>query len=234
MCNATGEDDPITTLNALPPQQFDAAYISGHFADLLKLKRNGAFYTISPKAVSVIEQNELDQCFQLLEVSSKEDYRNSSKGWKPNAKKREMKEEGMWYLLVRQSSDISIVSDAVASPILAFLSFMLTYEDDHPVSYIYEIHLASQVRRLGIGSHLFKLCEQISRQTGAVEKMMLSVFTRNTIAVEFYKIKLEFEVDEFSPREKRLRGGIIKTPDYEILSKSIERNDTPDKAIRGY
>lgn len=74
-------------------------------------------------------------------------------------------------------------------------------------------------------------------QTGAVEKIMLSVFTRNKVAVAFYEGRLGFKMDGFSPREKRLRGGIVKKPGYEILSKSIERGqereDTPDKAKRG-
>lgn len=63
--SVTGEDDPV------------AAYISGHSAGLLKLERNGASYTISVKAVSVIDRNKLDQCFELLEDSFQEDYRTA-------------------------------------------------------------------------------------------------------------------------------------------------------------
>jgi N-alpha-acetyltransferase 40 len=175
------------------------------------------------------------------------DYKTSSRGWKPRAKMAEMMEPNMWYLLVRDASEQgggvrkkkedermkeaqrmeqnNVVSNTpeegteLAKRILAFLSFLLCYEDNYAVIYIYEIHLDALLRGCGLGAHLMHIVEQIAVRTAVVEKVMLTVFRRNEKARKFYA-KLGYQVDEFSPREKRLRGGIVKEADYEILSKS--------------
>lgn len=101
----------------------------------------------------------------------------------------------------------------------AFLSFMLTYEDGHAVIYCYEIHLQEYCRGVGLGKWLMGQMERVGREAG-VEKSMLTVFVANGGARKFYG-GLGYEVDAFSPRERRLRGGVVKKPDYEILSKGL-------------
>jgi N-alpha-acetyltransferase 40 len=243
-------DDPIAQLNALSPSRFISTYLPPSSPEFT-IRREGAEYGISVRNVIQMKSVELEQCFRLIEETSKSDYKHSSRGWKPSSKRREMREDNMWYLLLRIESDGengsadrvatkvpqkrdgteevkdsqhsgSSGDDGAHSPILAFLSFMLTYEDDYPVLYIYEIHLSDILRRSGIGGHLMNIVETVASRTGAVEKLMLSVFTRNQGARAFYS-KQGYEIDEYSPREKRLRSGVIKEPDYEILSKMVKR-----------
>lgn len=101
-----------------------------------------------------------------------------------------------------------------------FCSFMLTYEDGCEVVYCYEVHLAPQARGLGIGKLLMGLVEGVGREVG-VEKAMLTVFVENQGARRFYE-GLGYEVDDYSPPARRLRGGVVKKPTYVILSKRLQ------------
>lgn len=121
--------------------------------------------------------------------------------------------------------------------IQGFLSFLLTHEDNHSVIYIYELHLLPHLRNLGLGSYLMNLVEEIGRGVG-VEKAMLTCFLENVAGRRFYEGKLNYGVDEFSPKvevvqEKRLRGGrVVKGmgkgeggAGYVILSKRLGLGD---------
>ncbi|RAO68153.1 uncharacterized protein BHQ10_004165 [Talaromyces amestolkiae] len=103
------------------------------------------------------------------------------------------------------------------SEVLAFLSFMTTYEDGKQVLYCYEIHIHPSLQGQGIGRHLMTLFEETGRRIG-LEKGMLTVFRANSAATGFYE-RLGYSVDEFSPGPRQLRNGTVKEPDYLILSK---------------
>ena len=55
----------------------------------------------------------------------------------------------------------------------------------------------------------------------SMDKAMLTVFTSNEGAERFYTAR-GYEIDDFSPQERRLRGGKVKRPDYVILSKRLQ------------
>ena len=105
--------------------------------------------------------------------------------------------------------------------LVAFLSFMVTIEDDCPVLYVYEIHLKQEVRGIGLGSHLLSVIEHFAKDAG-LRKTMLTVFTTNESAERFYR-KLGYDTDEFSPQPRKLRRGGLKRPDYIIMSKAAHR-----------
>lgn len=107
----------------------------------------------------------------------------------------------------------------LCSPIEGFLSFMLTWEDGVEVIYCYEIHLEEHVRGRGMGKRLMGQLEEVGRRA-EVKKAMLTVFKKNKAAVEFYE-RLGYKEDEYSPRPKKLRNGVIKELDYLIMSKSL-------------
>lgn len=65
----------------------------------------------------------------------------------------------------------------------------------------------------------------VGQNIECVEKVMLTCFVCNTGARRFYE-KMKFDVDEFSPGERKLRGGKTVKPDYVILSRRIKRNGT--------
>jgi ribosomal protein S18 acetylase RimI-like enzyme len=171
----------------------------------------------------------------LIEETSQADYKASSTGWRPKAKRKEMREEDMQYLLIRpwqhdedtQSRDGNTKAKANldggdqsnTERIVAFASFMLTMEEDQAVIYIYEIHLDPSVRAIGVGKWLMRIVEEIGQKVG-VNRSMLTVFTRNSTAENFYK-RLGYSKDVISPTERKLRGGKVKRPDYLILSKNI-------------
>lgn len=178
-------------------------------------------YTITPKRSrhpksQAISDVELGACFNLIEQTSGDAYRASGFGWHPERKKREMKEEDMRYLLVTSKDE----SSSAILPTIGFLSFMLTYEEGHAVIYLYEIHLSPTVSGCGLGKHLLNAVEDIGRSVG-VEKSMLTVFRVNEHAREWYK-RAGYRTDEYSPADKKLRGGKVKQADYLILSKSLQ------------
>ena len=121
------------------------------------------------------------------------------------------------YILLRQR--IKDKGHDAVSGLSGFLSFMLTYEDGHEVIYCYEVHFSPQLRGMGLGKRLMEMMEEVGKKAG-VEKAMLTVFKANKAAIRFYE-RLGYEEDEYSPRPRKLRGGVVKEPDYMILSKPL-------------
>lgn len=80
---------------------------------------------------------DLTACLDMVDLTSGENYRNSSVGWDRDVKLKEMKSPDLRYILVKDA----------AGAIAAFTSLMPTYEEGQPVVYCYEIHLLEQVRR---------------------------------------------------------------------------------------
>ncbi|KAG9721440.1 hypothetical protein KCU73_g14249, partial [Aureobasidium melanogenum] len=164
--------------------------------------------------------------FELIKHTSYKDYKASSQGWDGENKLDEMKDDDMRYLIVRLKDDQlpelekrwSKDADLDQS-IVGFLSFMITQEDEENVIYIYEIHISEHFRNCGLGRHLFNMVEYIGGATG-MDKAMLTVFKRNAHARRWYDSR-GYEVDEISPRPRKLRGGRSIEPDYEILSKRL-------------
>jgi N-alpha-acetyltransferase 40 len=107
-----------------------------------------------------------------------------------------------------------------------FLSFKL--DDDEtsnprvrvPVLYVYEIHLGANLRSLGLGKHLMSTVEHIARQA-EMDKVILSVFTVNTPAEQFYR-RLGYGTDETSPQPRKTRKKVIP-PEWVYLSLSTKQ-----------
>ncbi|KAL1847424.1 N alpha-acetyl-transferase [Paecilomyces lecythidis] len=189
-------------------------------------------YTLEIHSAASIPPADFQACFNLIELTSSNDYGNSSIGWSPSKKRKEMKLPDMRYMVLKKqdeskpettSSVESAKGDGTAPPgkdiALGFLSFMVTYEDGKEVIYCYEIHLAPAMQGKGVGKRMMDLYEEIGRRVG-LEKAMLTVFKANAVASKFYE-RLGYEVDEYSPQPRKLRNGTIKEPDYVILSKPL-------------
>jgi ribosomal protein S18 acetylase RimI-like enzyme len=200
-------------------------------------------------SAATISTADLEACLDLVEQTSSEAYIASSVGWSRPKKRKEMKLPDMKYLILRdmpnessgssrqfpggKQSDVAN-NNALSSPkegdesvppagtgsVLGFLSFMVTYEDGKEVVYCYEIHLSPTARGRGVGKLLMGRMEGIGRAVG-LEKSMLTVFKSNEPARRFYE-RLGYEVDEYSPRPRKLRNGTIKDVDYLILSKKLK------------
>lgn len=171
-----------------------------------------AIYTLTLTQALNTSQADLEACFSLIEETSRPDYAASSMGWNPKAKHKEMRDRDLRYIIVRDPSN----------HVRAFTSIMPTLEEGEPVVYCYEIHLKPELRGTGLAGVLMGCLETVARNVEVMEKVMLTVFTSNMRASTFYR-RLGFEEDESSPRPRKLRG-VVKDPDYAIMSKKIERH----------
>lgn len=88
-------------------------------------------YTVDLVKSNLMQEDELQACFRLIEETSRSDYENSTTRWTPDSKLKEMRSEGLRYILVRDGD----------RSVRGFTSLMPTYEEGQPVVYCYEIHL---------------------------------------------------------------------------------------------
>lgn len=128
------------------------------------------------------------------------------------AKRVEMRDPDLRYILIKDA----------AGHVCAFTSLMPTMEEGQAVVYCYEIHLESGLRGTGLADLLMGFLETVATNIQAMDKVMLTVFTCNTRAVKFYR-RFGFSTDDISPQPRKLRNGVVKVPDYAIMSKRIER-----------
>lgn len=201
----------IESVNALPIATFLSTYFP-MTEPFLKYNHSRTLisYAITLHASTTLASADLSTCFDLIAGTSAFTYAASSIGWHPRQKRKEMLLPDLRYLLVKRTP-VSLPE--------GFLSFMPTYEDGKEAIYVYEVHLAESLREGGLGRRLMELVESAGLKIG-VEKAMLTVFAANVGARRFYE-GLGYSVDEFSPKERRLRGGVVKMPDYVILSKEL-------------
>lgn len=167
-----------------------------------------------------LTEDDLQACLDLVQNTSSADYQNSSTGWSRAKKSKEMQLPDLRYVLLRQSR---------GGVLWGFMSFMLTFEDGFEVIYLYEVHLRPEMQGLGVGKNMMAIFEGAGR-IAEVRKAMLTVFKANEKALRFYE-KLGYEEDDYSPRPKKLRSGIVKAPDYLILSKELSK-DYDDVEVR--
>ena len=174
-------------------------------------------YSMSLESSATLSDQDLRACFNLIASTSSGDYEGSSLGWSPAKKRKEMRLPDLRYIILKHKKD-DAGQDGL-SEVGGFLSFMLTYEDGYEVIYCYEIHLSPQLQGTGLGKRLMAMMEEVGKKV-RVEKAMLTVFKANKAAMRFYE-RLGYEEDEYSPRPRKLRGGVVKGPDYMILSKPL-------------
>ncbi|KAK5109096.1 hypothetical protein LTR62_007553 [Meristemomyces frigidus] len=181
-------------------------------------------YTIALKTAFDLSDSELSTCFNLIDSTSRPDYASSTFGWHPKRKCKEMLDKDMRYLLIRRQPpplNSTTEPEPEPEPVQAFLSFMFTYDSDPPVPvlYIYEIHLAAPLRRIGLGAHLMQIVEVLAAQVG-VRKVMLTCFLSNAKALRFYRQR-GYEADVCSPPDRLTRRKVVKA-DYVIMSRDVE------------
>lgn len=201
---ANSLDDAAYEASFLPELNVDVAGLVLEFASAAGLAKR--------QQDTEEDKSDLEACFQLLKSTSIDDYKASRIGWNTAEKRKEMILPDMRYVLVRDDRDKSIQG---------FISFMITYEDGFEVVYIYEVHLNEAMRGKRIGTKLVEMVEEVGKRA-LVKKAMLTVFNRNKNAVRFYE-RMGYITDDYSPQPRILRSGVIKEPDYRILSKELRK-----------
>ncbi|KAL1859839.1 hypothetical protein VTK73DRAFT_7429 [Phialemonium thermophilum] len=173
--------------------------------------KTDARYELRLQSPQSLGDDDFQACFDLVAETSAADYRSSSVQWRPRAKRKEMRSPELRYVLVKDA----------AGSVRGFTSLMPTYEEGQPVVYCYEIHLKPELRGTGLGALLMGFHGTVARNLPPVAKVMLTCFAANTRGLAFYR-RLGFEVDEISPKTRKLRAGDIP-PDYVIMSKRVRR-----------
>ncbi|QIW98083.1 hypothetical protein AMS68_003601 [Peltaster fructicola] len=222
--------DAVKKANSLSLAMFEQCYLEDtSLMHIVHKDESKATFDISHHDTASLAREDFEACFDLIKTTSMSDYKASSMDWKPDHKKREMKDPLMHYLLVRRQSSPSDLKEPTATPeIEGFLSFMLTY-DSHPcvpVLYVYEIHLAESARGTGLGARLLSICETLAQKV-AVSKVMLTCFLSNNNARQFYDYH-GYTRDPVSPEDRRTRNTTVKA-DYIIMSKDVVSDSAPEQ-----
>ncbi|XP_028118367.1 uncharacterized protein LOC114315925 [Camellia sinensis] len=116
-------------------------------------------------------------------------------------KRREMVAPGARYIFVLEDPNANQATTSVETqrastycingraPIVGFVQYRFTVEEEIPVLYVYELQLGPHVQRKGLGKFLMQLIELIAHknQMGAV---VLTVQKENLLAMNFYMSKL--------------------------------------------
>lgn len=124
--------------------------------------------------------------------------------WK-GKKRREMREEGLWYLVFPQRG---------------FLSLRII---DSWV-YIYEIQLLEPFRGAGAGSKILAALHSTVKSLGGELNLLgtaLTVFSKNPRAMKFY-YGLNYKITADSPKALEVAGGKILEPAYYLMERRIE------------
>ncbi|KAF7189729.1 N-alpha-acetyltransferase 40 [Pseudocercospora fuligena] len=204
--------DPVEKANAIPKKDF----LRPALVPFAYEKEPDYVYSLDLVYADDLSAKQLNDCFSLIESTSRHDYEPSSFGWHPKRKLREMKEKEMRYIVLTK---YGITSEATRAyhGYAGFMSFMFTHDSSPtvPVLYIYEIHLVEAARGCGLGKNLMDTAEKIARCLG-MEKVMLTCFKSNKKAYNFYE-RMGYKIDVCSPKDIKTRKKVSKS-DYVIMS----------------
>ncbi|CAK7324861.1 unnamed protein product [Dovyalis caffra] len=136
-------------------------------------------------------------------------------------KRRDMVASEARYIFVHEAPNASVDDMSMKldkSPLVGFVHYRFTLEEEIPVLYVYEIQLESRVQGKGLGKFLMQLIELIARKycMGAV---VLTVQKANAVAMNFYTSKLRYTISSISPSRVDPLMGLEKN--YEILCKAF-------------
>lgn len=234
--NTTTNNCPPTTISVIQggdtsgPINTLKLSLSHHTS--LSLASTTTANTTTSATITTTTTNTLQtQCLNLFEDNMGELYRSSAWGLDMDVKQDEFQHKKARFLIVTAAApeakdephNVAInepppIGAAAADTVVAFAHFRFCYDDeDDPqatVVYVYEIQVAERVRRLSVGRQLMGIIERMAVAV-VLPKVMLTVFQRNTTAMQFYREKLGYVIDGCSPSQHN------QVTDYEILSKSM-------------
>lgn len=178
----------------------------GLSGDVITSKGHFSTYCSRSSAVPI---DQIDQCVELTRINMREMYEQSEWGWDEAAKRKELTHRNAYLIQVRDPTH--------PEQLIAFAHFRFELDEDktRSVCYCYELQVAAQHQRSGLGRQLMKALEDIGRQF-RMKKLLLTCFIHNKPAMAFYTESLGFHIDRFSPSKFPNQQTF-----YEILSKRI-------------
>ncbi|KRZ11441.1 N-alpha-acetyltransferase 40 [Trichinella zimbabwensis] len=142
------------------------------------------------------------EMFNLLESNMKSLYERSSWGWDREKKVEEMNDKACRYI---------VATNEVGS-VVGFCHFRFDMERSRTALYCYEIQVAENYRRQGVGSAIIEIIKQLAAKT-KILNIFVTVFKFNENSLKFF-VKQSFVEDTYSPKKE-------EHADYYILSKQI-------------
>ncbi|KAH9175362.1 acyl-CoA N-acyltransferase [Lactarius sanguifluus] len=148
----------------------------------------GSRYTTQVSTSSELLDVDRQSVWELLEQNMRHMYVGSSMGWDPPSKKEELFHRNSRFILLRRSQVQDDDADPVCGEpsIVAYSMFRFEMENDERVLYCYELQVVQDVRRGGIGKTLVQCLCNIAHEYD-MQKVMLTVFKENQMALLFYK-----------------------------------------------
>ncbi|KAK2461863.1 hypothetical protein APHAL10511_006326 [Amanita phalloides] len=161
-------------------------------------------YRIRVAHANELDNGERNDLCVIFEANMRNLYTNSSFGWNPAEKHRELFNAKSRFLMTFSAEN----------NLVAFCMFRFETEETDDVLYCYELQVSNATQRVGVGNTLVQRLWEIGLSY-EMDKIMLTVLKGNTAALGFYK-KQGFAIDESSP------SMFLVEVDYEIMSKRIE------------
>lgn len=170
-------------------------------------------FNISVRTATDLSEHEHAQIWGLFEENMYTLYVNSSFGWAPRSKKREMFDARSRFIIASQEDTVT----RNPPDVVAYTIFRFDREEHQDVVYCYELQVSKSARHCGLGKLLTQKLSDIGATWG-MEKVMLTVFKANQSAFSFYR-SVGFSIDEISPdHPANLEGGVPHDTDYSIMS----------------
>ncbi|XP_017041879.1 N-alpha-acetyltransferase 40 [Drosophila ficusphila] len=183
--NAARAKNPLETLNY---QSFKAS--------------SGEEFKLICKTKSDADSKLLKWAFKLAETNVGPYYKELKMGWQPKIKNADLNKNWARYLVAQNDKKENV----------AYTMFRFDMDHGDCVLYCYEMQVAAEYRRKGLGKFIMGILEHCARHWH-LEKIMLTVLNNNEPSISFFK-QLGYVKDEISP-------DVLEEADYQILSKSM-------------
>ncbi|XP_044466960.1 N-alpha-acetyltransferase 40 [Mangifera indica] len=189
------------------------------FAPFRHIQRNGVNVHLESGRGDRLSSYEKHYIQNLLKVNMEGPF-GSEWPTEEKVKRREMVALEARYIFVREGDPPNASAGEDKAPIVGFVHYRFTLEEEVPVLYVYELQLESHLQRKGLGKFLMQLIELIARKNcmGAV---VLTVQKTNLLAMNFYLSKLRYIISSISPSRVDPLTRVEKS--YEILCKVFDQ-----------
>ena len=144
------------------------------FAAFKKYNRNGLDIFIEFTSGATMDEDTKTRTYEVLKENMKQMYDKSGWGWNNRKKMKEHTDPDARFLIARN----------VEGEVIGFTHFRFLIEHNKEVLYIFELQVAINGRRCGLGRHMMQICELMARKN-SMKFVMLTVFKNNLNAMSF-------------------------------------------------